>query len=287
MRAFGVMVLVTGFMAGTALADAPSVSPRPSARPAVAAAPAPVAAASEQTLRPRARPALKVAAAEALPRGPAMSLVAPARAEPRRAGFLETFFRPKARPPETVTRAAAVRTVPGGAMIQSRKGSVCGDPTIRGATLAPIVGKIRGCGIAEPVQVTSIDGVALSMAATMDCGTARALKTWINRGLRPNVPSDVVRLEIAGAYTCRSRNNQRGNPISEHGRGKAVDISGFTLANGKSVSIARDWGREKMIRASHKAACGIFGTTLGPGSDGFHEDHLHFDTVARRTPYCR
>ena len=41
------------------------------------------------------------------------------------------------------------------------------------------------------------------------------------------------------------------------------------------------------MRAAHRAACGIFGTTLGPGSDGYHEDHLHFDTVSRGSPYCR
>lgn len=287
MQAFGALVLVTGLMAGTAFADAPQTSPRPAPRTAALSvvAAAPDSAAPAEALRPRARPAVKLAAVAAAE--PAMSFLAPARPEPARKGFLGSLFRPKARPPETVVKAAAVRTLPGSAMVQTRRGSVCGDPTIRGATLAPIAGKLRGCGIAEPVQVTSIDGVALSMAATMDCGTARALKSWINRGLRPNVPSEVVKLQIAGAYTCRSRNNQRGAPVSEHGRGKAVDVSGFTLANGKSVSIARDYHREKMIRASHKAACGIFGTTLGPGSDGFHEDHLHFDTVARRTPYCR
>ncbi|MGP3695850.1 extensin-like domain-containing protein [Rhodobacter sp. NSM] len=289
MRALGAAVLVTGLMAGTAFADAPSVSLRPLANPA-AAVPVVVSAeasAPAEVLRPRARPAVKLVATEVMPGKPAMSFLAPPKPEVTRRGFLGTFFRPKARPPETVTKAGAVRTLPGSAMVQGRKGSVCGDPTIRGATLAPIAGKIRGCGIADPVQVTAIDGVALSMAATMDCGTARALKTWINRGLRPNLPSKVVKLQIAGAYSCRTRNNRPGAPISEHGRGKAVDVSGFTLANGKSVTIARDYRREKMIQAAHKSACGIFGTTLGPGSDGYHEDHLHFDTIPRRSPYCR
>ncbi|MCE6961375.1 extensin family protein [Cereibacter sphaeroides] len=296
MRAFGVAVLLTGLLAGTAVADAPSVSLRPSANPAMQR----IAAATgsettpEQVLRPRARPALKVASAPvatpapaAAAQAPAMSFLAQPEPSRKRAGILGALFRPKARPKEEVTQAAAVRTRPGSAMVQGRRGSVCGDPTIRGEAIAPIAGRIRGCGIADPVKVTSIDGVQLSMSATMDCTTARALKSWINRGLRPNLASDVVRLEIAGAYTCRSRNNVRGAPVSEHGRGKAVDISGFTLANGKSVSVARDWRRDKPMRAAHRAACGIFGTTLGPGSDGYHEDHLHFDTVSRRSPYCR
>ena len=43
-----------------------------------------------------------------------------------------------------------------------RKGSVCGDPAIKGETLAPITSRVRGCGIEEPVRVTSVDGVQLS-----------------------------------------------------------------------------------------------------------------------------
>jgi hypothetical protein len=46
--------------------------------------------------------------------------------------------------------------------------------------------------------------------------------------------------------------------------------------------------RGKAIRKAHKGACGIFGTTLGPGSDGYHENHLHLDTAKYRGgPYCK
>ncbi|SNX67496.1 hypothetical protein SAMN05878503_101131 [Cereibacter ovatus] len=287
MKAWGATVLLTGLLAGTAFADAPAVSVRPLANPAVLRMAAEAAPATQDALRPRPRPEVHVAAAVPMP-GDAPSMSFLARPEPgrARAGLLGALFRPKARPQEQLVAAAAVRTRPGAALVQPRRGSVCGDPAIRGETVAPIVSRTRGCGVEAPVTVTAIDGVKLSMAATMDCTTAKALKTWINRGLRPSA-GDVVRLEIAGAYVCRGRNNQKGAPVSEHGRGKAVDISGFTLANGKRVTIARDYRREKMIQAAHRAACGIFGTTLGPGSDGYHEDHLHFDTAARRSAYCR
>jgi hypothetical protein len=96
----------------------------------------------------------------------------------------------------------------------------------------------------------------------------------------------VVELKVAASYACRPRNNQRGNRISEHGRGNAIDISGFVFSNGKEVSVRG--GFDRKMRQVHKAACGIFGTTLGPGSDGFHEDHLHYDVARYRNgPYCR
>lgn len=170
---------------------------------------------------------------------------------------------------------------------QTKKGSVCGDPAIKGEKLSPIRGKVKGCGLDAPVRVTAIDGIRLNQPATISCDTAIAFKDWINGGLRPAMGKrEVVEIRIAASYICRPRNNKKGAKISEHGRGKAIDVAGFVFADGKQWSIAGDYNKE--IRKAHKAACGIFGTTLGPGSDGYHEDHLHFD-IARYNSgsYCR
>ena len=169
----------------------------------------------------------------------------------------------------------------------SKKGSVCGDPAIKGEALAPIKGKVKGCGLDKPVRVTSISGIRLSQPATFSCDTAQAMKSWIENGLRPAMGKrEVIEIRIAASYICRPRNNIRGAKISEHGRGKAVDVSGFIFSDGREISVADDYNRQ--MRRAHRAACGIFGTTLGPGSDGYHEDHLHFDTAVHGNgPYCR
>lgn len=175
--------------------------------------------------------------------------------------------------------------------VQSEKnnttdGFVCGDPEIRGDELAPVRSKVKGCGILEPVRVTSINGIWLRGPVIVECSTMVALKKWIDKGMRPTFVKKVIELQIAGTYVCRPSNNVRGNKISEHGRGKAVDISAFVFADGSEWTILGNYNRH--IRKAYKAACGIFGTTLGPGSDGYHEDHLHFDTVGYRNgPYCR
>lgn len=287
-----------------ALAEAPERSPRPQANPARVAAPvaAPVATpaavavagggatlAPDRALRPAARPARADAAAAAAV-APAAASEAPAAPvatapAPRKAGFLAGLLRPRARP-EGV-EPAALRVPPSKAPVASKRGSVCGVPEIRGEKLAPITSRVKGCGVTEPVRVTEVAGVRLSQAATMDCPTALALRDWIEAGVRPAFGrSEVVELMIAAHYICRTRNNRKGAKISEHGRGRAIDVAGFVLADGTELSIARNYTRP--VRAAHKAACGIFGTTLGPGSDGFHEDHLHFDTARHRNgPYCR
>jgi hypothetical protein len=270
-------------------ADAPDTSPRPLARPGTES----VLATTDQTVttptttRPMPRPvaspspAANVAAAEAAqvamtaalqpaPSPPTTGLAASPRPEPR----------PNVAP---VAQAPAEEDAPAA----RTSGYVCGDRDIVGVQLADIGSRTRGCGVDEPVQVTMVDGISLSQAATMDCPTALALKRWINDGVRPAFGRDkVVGFQVAAHYICRTRNNVRGGRISEHGRGKAIDISAFVLASGKVLTVASNFN--KQIRAAHKAACGIFGTTLGPGSDGYHEDHIHLDTASHGNgPYCR
>lgn len=168
----------------------------------------------------------------------------------------------------------------------SMAGSVCGVAAIKGEEIAPIGSKVGGCGVENPVRVTSVAGVRLSQAATVDCSIAKALNSWVDEVAQPAFEGRLVQLQIAAHYSCRGRNNIKGAKISEHGKGRAVDISAFVLSNGKVLSVAGDYN--KLLRRIYKAGCGYFKTTLGPGSDGYHEDHFHFDTSARKGgAYCR
>lgn len=183
---------------------------------------------------------------------------------------------------------AAFRAPASQVPVRPTKGSVCGDPSIRGKTLAPVVSKVNGCGVDDPVQITEVAGVQLSQPSTIDCPTAIALKTWVESSLQPAFKGQVAELRIAGHYVCRGRNNKAGAKISEHGRGKALDVAGLVLTDGSGLSIQAHYRKIKPLQAAYKGACGIFGTTLGPGSDGYHEDHLHFDTAKHRNgAYCR
>lgn len=190
--------------------------------------------------------------------------------------------------------ASASRTQPDPGAIVGRAGSVCGIPGIKGRALPPIAARVKGCGLEDPVEVTSVDGIALTPAATVDCSTAAALNTWVHAAAKPafdGAGGGLEALRVAASYICRSRNNVPGARISEHGRGKAIDISGFILASGAEITVAQDYRRgsySRPLKAVHKAACGPFGTTLGPGSDGRHEDHLHMDTARYNSGgYCR
>lgn len=302
--------------AGPLAAEAPTKSLRPVPRPVLAET-APVATAAPvgapdivaggvgRSLRPLPRPLLGAAAlpAAVTPAAPVLVAVNVARAG---AGTPRPMPRPGVAAPapdasgDTVTASApAPRPDRRGGLFglfggnnrqdaprEPASGYVCGDRAIKGTELARITSKTRGCGVEKPVRVTHVAGVRLSTPATIDCATASALKTWVQKGLQPAFRKEIVEIQIAASYICRPRNNKRGAKISEHGRGKAVDVSGLVFADGREISVLRDYGRE--FRKAHRAACGIFGTTLGPGSDGYHEDHLHFDTASHRGgTYCR
>lgn len=192
------------------------------------------------------------------------------------------------------TRGAGVEGRAQQSRAEARRGAVCGDLALQGDAVGRVPGKIKGCGIAQAVRLKSVSGVRLSTPATMDCGTAKALKSWVDGGMRPAVGNrggGVDSIRVMASYACRSRNSQKGTRISEHGKGRAVDIGGFTLRNGSQISVLRDWGRGRegrILREMHSRACGPFGTVLGPEANRFHRDHFHFDTARYRSgSYCR
>lgn len=174
------------------------------------------------------------------------------------------------------------------------KGAVCGDVAIQGENVGRVTGKLRGCGIENAVRVRSVSGVGLSTGAVMDCGTATALKRWMEGSAKPALSrkgGGLTSIRVAAHYACRTRNNQRGAKLSEHGKGRAIDISAFRLADGSEITLLNGWNNRKYskaLRQMHKGACGTFGTVLGPNANKFHRDHFHFDTARYRSgSYCK
>ena len=210
-----------------------------------------------------------------------------------RPAFGSALVHPKSRPPALESGLAGFRpmkrpdfSAKGPKIAPSLVGSVCQSAQIKGKALPPMKARAKGCRVQDPVLVTEISGVKLVPPATIDCAEALALAHWVTTGLQPAFDNAVLRLNVADSYACRPRNNVPGNPVSVHGLGQAIDIAGFKLADGSTLTVAADYGRQ--IKAAQKAGCGTFHTILGPGSDGFHENHIHFDVAAHGGgDYCR
>ncbi len=249
-------------LAGMASAG-PDASLRPESRPAAGAQVQP-----SGTIQPRKRDAAGAAAARRGD-GPTQSLRPEQR--PRK-------FRRIAREQEKLRQ----------------RGAVCGDPEIQGEVVGRVRGRISGCGLSDAVRIRAVSGVTLSQQAVIDCTTAKALKAWLDDTAKPalaRMGGGLSGLRVAAHYACRTRNNQPGARISEHGRGRAIDISALKLRDGSMITVRKGWNAEAtrdVMRQLHSGACGPFGTVLGPNSDRFHQSHFHFDTARYRSgPYCR
>lgn len=264
--------------------------PRPAAEVDVLTTPGTTAAPKVTAVPDSVRPVARRTPAQRLAQTMDAALRAP---EPRidADGVVLLSERPAIRPGDLVLAMGdSLRRNPGG---RTTGGGLCGRGSIRGERIGDLAGD-GACGIPDAVRVTRAGGVDLIQPSRMDCDTARALDDWVRTGLLPTVGrtgGGAVALRTAAGYACRARNNQPGARLSEHARGKAIDIAAIQLANGRQISVLDDWDRGadgRMLRALHRAACGTFGTVLGPDSDAYHRDHFHFDTADYRSgAYCR
>jgi len=234
----------------------------------------------DQSLRPQGRPG--TAQRDAV----ADTALAPSVQQDREKGFWKSL-RPVFRSPKAGKEARQKQAA-------LRAGAVCGDLSIQGAEVGRVKGRISECGIENAVSVTSVSGVRLSVKSTMDCGTAQALKTWIDSSAKPALSKKgggLSQIKVAAHYACRRRNNAKTGKISEHGKGRAIDISAFRLADGSEITVLKGWNARssrKALRRMHADACGPFGTVLGPKANRYHLDHFHFDTARYRSgSYCR
>ena len=149
-----------------------------------------------------------------------------------------------------------------------------------------------GCGFENAVRVRATS-VAVGEPFTLSCRSALTLALWEKHVLQPvsqawfDVP--VVRIEHYGSYACRNLYGRKDAPLSRHATADALDIAGFTLKNGKRVSVARDWNgsdREALfLRDVHRGACRVFDSVLGPEYNTAHRDHFHLDRGGYRV--CR
>jgi hypothetical protein len=159
-------------------------------------------------------------------------------------------------------------------------------------TLPPINGP-GGCGGDDLVRLEAVvlpdkRRVPLKPAATLRCPMATAVAEWVRGDVAAIAAAggtSVSELDNFDSFDCRGRNRIFGAKLSEHGRANALDVRGVQFGNGQFVSftertVAREL-REKFLAS----VCARFTTVLGPGSDGYHEDHVHLDLAERRGGY--
>jgi hypothetical protein len=149
------------------------------------------------------------------------------------------------------------------------------------------------CGGDDMVRIDAVlladhSRVVIEPAPHLRCAMAEQLALWVRDDVAPLVKAQGAALSMVNNYNdyeCRSRNRQPGGKLSEHGKGNAIDVRGLGLADGH-VLLLTDMMVPKAVRDDlRKTACERFTTVLGPGSDGYHEAHIHLDLAERHNGY--
>ncbi|HET9427786.1 MAG TPA: extensin family protein [Allosphingosinicella sp.] len=150
-----------------------------------------------------------------------------------------------------------------------------------------------GCSALGAVQLLEI-GTPVTNLGAMTCPLASVFARWVRESVQPAAAqylgAPVRRVETFGTYACRGVNSRPGARMSEHGFANAVDVAAFLLADRRRVTVEHGWrGPDEnvrlFLRAIHQGGCRRFNIGLGPDSDSYHYNHLHFDMG--RGPYCR
>ena len=228
------------------------------------------------------------------------------RQKPRRAALRTSVPLPKPRPVDAPAAAPDAATSRGGPPSPSdmsaepaaaaSQPSTCRLALTEAVAIAPSIPDIHGAGGCGGVDLVRLEAVVLpdkrqvsvKPAAILRCTMASAIADWIRTDIAPlaaSVGSAISSLDNFDSFECRSRNRVAGAELSEHGRANALDVRALKLANGQSISLTdRTVPRELRESVLH-SVCARFSTVLGPGSDGYHEDHIHLDLMERRNNY--
>ncbi len=137
----------------------------------------------------------------------------------------------------------------------------------------------------EAVVLPDKRKVTVKPAAILRCTMASAIADWLRKDMVPlasslarpsatsiiSIPSNAAAATASPARCCRS--TARPTP--------STCAPSSWPTGSRSALTDRTMPREVRERVLH-SVCARFSTVLGPGSDWYHEDHIHLDLAQRR-----
>ena len=141
------------------------------------------------------------------------------------------------------------------------------------------------CGWTVARLMYGTDSVTLAPGeVTLQCPLALGQYMWLREAeasAKLHLGSGVSKVHHAGSYSCRRQRGNGSGAWSEHAFANALDVTGFTLEDGRVISVLKDWkgerNRQRFLRDVRDQGCKIFRVTLSPDFNAAHHDHFHFD----------
>lgn len=127
--------------------------------------------------------------------------------------------------------------------------------------------------------------VALSSSFLASCPLAVAFALFERHALQPASQAvygqSVARVNHLGSFACRNMYNREHGARSQHASANALDIAGFRLADGRTISVLKDWPKDnqdaRFLRQVRDGACDMFSVVLSPDYNAAHRSHFHLD----------
>jgi hypothetical protein len=139
------------------------------------------------------------------------------------------------------------------------------------------------CGFDNAMLVNRVAITLAPAAPKLACPMVAGTELWLRDVVQPaalaHFDSQVSRVQHFGTYSCR--NVAGTSRRSEHATANAIDVAAFTLADGRVISVLKDWDGKQdaqaFLREVRDGACDIFSVTLSPDYNAAHRDHFHVD----------
>jgi len=161
-----------------------------------------------------------------------------------------------------------------------------------GVRIAEVADRTDGaCAVLNAVRLEGGVTPLNPVGPVMTCPQALAYAFWDRHALRPAarevLGSTPVEVGHYGTYACRKVAGRDG--LSEHAFANALDVASVRLADGRRLSVLKDFDAEGEAggfwRRVRTGACRWFHVTLSPDYNAAHRDHLHLDSGRYRV--CR
>jgi hypothetical protein len=149
------------------------------------------------------------------------------------------------------------------------------------------------CGGGDIVRLDAVliaggKRVEVKAAPHLRCPMAEQLALWLREDAVPRLAAAgaaLRALEVYESFECRGRNRKMLGKVSEHGKANAVDLKGFTFTDNRYFHLTDLMAAKDLRMSIREGICARFSTVLGPGSDGYHEEHIHLDQAERRNGF--
>jgi hypothetical protein len=151
--------------------------------------------------------------------------------------------------------------------------------------IVPDLNRSPQCGYRDVVELDQpAPGVPIQTSCALAAGVALWRRDVVEPAARRYFGQSLARINPLGAYACRRIAGRTDGRWSEHAHANAIDVAGFTLADGRTITVLQNWRtpapESGFLHDVRTGGCRIFQGVLSPDYNAAHQNHLHLDMGA-------